>query len=88
MYFFRAQNHLIIQNMHTCFSVNSSYYFFGHNGTTAIEQVTENPSLLGLTANMLQETQTGLMTGLVDFILKNAPFAKALPDAKYDDYFR
>ena len=75
--------------MHTLFSVNSSYYFFGHNGTTAIEQVTQNPLVPDLTAStLLQETQTGLRTGLVDFILKNAPFAKALPDAKYDDYFR
>ena len=46
------------------------------------------PPVPDLTASTLQETQTGLMTGLVDFILKNAPFAKALPDAKYDDYFR
>ena len=35
-----------------------------------------------------QETQTGLMTGLVDFIVKDAPFARSLPDTKYDEYFR
>merc|ERR1719418_189667 len=68
----KAQNYLIVENKHTCFSVNSSFYFFGHNGNTAIEQ----------------ETQTGLMTGLVDFIVKDAPFARSLPDTKYDEYFR
>ena len=35
-----------------------------------------------------QEQQTGLDTGLIDFIRVNAPFAMDIPAAKYDEYYR
>ena len=35
-----------------------------------------------------QELQTGLDTGLIDFIRVNAPFAMSIPAAKYDEYYR
>ena len=59
------------QNTHICAALNMALYFFGHNGTTAIEQ----------------EAQTGLVTGLGDYILKHAPQAASMPPASYDDLF-
>ena len=35
----KTQSRLIIENMQMCYSLTMSYYFFGHNATTAVEQV-------------------------------------------------
>ena len=68
----RTQSQLIVQNMQMCYSLTMSYYFFGHNSTTAIDQ----------------EEQTGILTGLGDFIRANAPYALSMPPAFYEDYYR
>ena len=68
----RAQNNLIRRNTQMCFSLNNAYYFFGHTGSTSIEQ----------------EEQTGIITGLGDFIKANAPYAIDLKSAQYEDYYR
>ena len=54
-----------------CASLNLALYFFGHYATTAIEQ----------------ESRTGLITGLGDYILSHAPQASSMPPATYDDLF-
>ena len=54
-----------------CASLNLALYFFGHSATTAIEQ----------------ESRTGLITGLGDYILSHAPQASSMPPATYDDLF-
>lgn len=68
----RAQNHLIRHNMQMCFALNNAWYFFGHTANTSIEQ----------------EEQTGIITGLGDFIRANAPYALDLPNARYEDFYR
>ena len=35
----KTQSRLIMENMQMCYSLTMSYYFFGHNATTAVEQV-------------------------------------------------
>ena len=46
-------------------------YFYGHNASTSIEQ----------------EEQTGLFTGLGDYIMANCPAAKDMPPALYEMYY-
>lgn len=58
--------------MQLCFSLNNSYYFFGHDSNTAIGQ----------------EEETGFVTGLGDYIRANASYALEMGAAKYDDYYR
>ena len=58
--------------MQMCYSLTMSYYFFGHQAATAISQ----------------EEQTGLLTGLGDFIHCQAPYALTMPAAQYEDYYR
>ena len=57
--------------MQMCYSLTMSYYFFGHEATTAVGQ----------------EEQTGILTGLCDFIRANAPYALSMPPAIYEDYY-
>ena len=59
------------QNTHICSMLNLALYFFGHQGTTAIQQ----------------EEQSGLVTGLGDYIHKYAPLAVNMPPATYDHLF-
>ena len=54
-----------------CASLNLALYFFGHSATTAMEQ----------------ESRTGLITGLGDYILSHTPQASSMPPATYDDLF-
>ena len=68
----RTQGRLIVENMQSCYSLTMSYYFFGHSSDTAVGQ----------------EEQTGILTGLGDFIRASAPMALAMPPAIYDDYYR
>ena len=58
-------------NMQMCYSLTMSYYFFGHQAHTAISQ----------------EEQTGILTGLGDFIHSHAPYALSMPPARYEDYY-
>lgn len=58
--------------MQMCFALNNAWYFFGHTANTSIEQ----------------EEQTGIITGLGDFIRANAPYALDLPNARYEDFYR
>ena len=48
-----------------------SYYFFGHQAHTAISQ----------------EEQTGILTGLWDFIYSQAPYVLSMPPARYEEYY-
>ena len=57
--------------MPTCFSLNSAYYFFGHNSSTSIGQ----------------EEETGIITGLADYLRVNAPYALHLPSGRYEDFY-
>ena len=59
------------QNTHICAMLNLALYFFGHTGVTAIEQ----------------EAQSGLITGVGDYIFNHAPQAVSMPAATYDDLF-
>ena len=68
----KSQNLLIKHNMHSCFSLNHAYYFFGHNSTTSIGQ----------------EEETGIITGLADYLRVNAPYALHLPSGRYEDFYR
>ena len=68
----RTQSQLIMENMQMCYAITMSYYFFGHNATTAVGQ----------------EEQTGILTGLGDFIRGQAPVALSMPPAVYEDYYR
>lgn len=54
-----------------CYSLTMSYYFFGHGATTAVGQ----------------EEETGILTGLGEFIRSHAPGALAMPPAVYEDYY-
>jgi len=67
----RTQNLLMRHNTQLCFALNQANYFFGHTGKTAIEQ----------------EDDTGLVTGLGDYIRANIPGAVNMPPAAYDEYF-
>ena len=61
-----------MENMQMCYVLTMSYYFFGHQATTAVGQ----------------EEQTGIVTGLGDFIRSSAPVALSMPPALYEDYYR
>ena len=78
--------------MQLCFSLNGAYYFFAHNADTAIGQARNPPddflfwkSTFFPTA---QEEETGFITGLGDYILANAPYARDMRPAKYEDYYK
>merc|ERR1712059_209302 len=69
----RTQRELMKPNTLTCLSVNLSFYFFGHDGQTAVEQ----------------EEITGLETGLKEYLEEHHPSAVNLVKATtYSDYFR
>ena len=75
------------QNTQLCFALNIANYFFGHNATTFIEQVSRTRKTLHSDFFLFQESMTGLVSGMEDFILANAPMAINMPPASYDDYF-
>merc|ERR1719481_1310488 len=59
-------------NMLTCFSVNLAFFFFGHDAKTAVDQ----------------EEQTGLRTGLKEYLMEHYPEAVGVvPAVHYDQYF-
>merc|ERR1711972_732683 len=68
----KTQSRLIMENMQMCYSLTMSYYFFGHNANTAVEQ----------------EEHTGILTGLGDYIRRWCPYALGMPPALYSDYYR
>jgi len=49
-----------------CYSLNTAYYFFGHEARTALGQ----------------EEETGLVTGLGKYILEYAPYAASMPQGR------
>ena len=75
------------QNTQLCFALNIANYFFGHNATTLIEQVNGIHGIFNSDFFHFQESMTGLVSGVEDFILANAPVAINMPPASYDDYF-
>ena len=60
-----------MKNTQMCYSLTMSYFFFGHRATTAVGQ----------------EEETGILTGLGEFIRSQAPAALGMPPAVYEDYY-
>jgi hypothetical protein len=84
---FRTQNLLMKQNTQLCFALNIANYFFGHNANTLIEQVNGIHRIFLSDFFQFQESMTGLVSGVDDFIQANAPVAINMPPAAYDEYF-
>ena len=86
---FRTQNTLMAHNITLCYSLNMANFFFGHDGTTAIAQVTSSFQAL-TNFNFIiypKESLTGLVQGLSSYIHNHAPAAVGMPCIAYDHYF-
>ena len=70
--FARTQGKLIMENMQSCYSLTMSYYFFGHSSSTVVGQ----------------EEETGILTGLADYVRAQAPHALGMPSDDYDHYYK
>ena len=87
----RTQGKLITQNMQSCYSLTMSYYFFGHTSTTVVGQVgvMASPSCPSIISYLFsKEEETGILTGLADFVRREAPQALLMPCDEYDHYYK
>jgi len=67
-----TQRKLMQRKTQICFSLNVAVYFFGHQATTAVQQ----------------DMETGLDTGMGDFLRAHHPdLIDTLPPVAYDDIF-
>ena len=77
-----------MKNMQSCYSLTMSYYFFGHSSTTVVGQVSPMSSLLSGHYLLSQEEETGILTGLADYVRSVAPHALLMPSDQYEHYYK